>query len=401
MSKIIVHIDLNAFFVTCEQIKNPSLKGKPVIIGRQGRAGIVLTCSYEARKFGVSSGMPMFQATKLCKNAIIIRGNYDYYKQKSKEFFNFVSKYTKAIEMASIDECYAGMTKELKNNPDPVGYLKNMQNELLKKTGLSCSIGVAPTKFLAKMGSDMKKPLGLTVIRRKDVRKMLDPLPIEDFWGIGKKTAPRLRELGINTIGDLAKRINNENDEEIKQEFGKFGIVIKDRINGYGDDVIDVEPFDPKSIGMSETLMFDTNNYDELKVELLNIANKVIEKAQKNRKLVSTVQINFKDDSFKTYVRSRTLDKPTIDKEIIIDNVIRLLDKNYNENRMIRLIGVTLQNLVDESDALIQLSIFDDYEKIKEECATTLLINDLNRKLKKDVFQKASDKLKENKNGTR
>lgn len=400
MSKIIVHIDLNAFFVTCEQIKNPSLKGKPVIIGRQGRAGIVSTCSYEARKYGVSSGMPMFKATNLCKNAIIIDGDYQYYRQKSKEFFNFVSKYAKAIEMASIDECYVDMTNELKNNSNPTEYLRNFQKKLLNETGLSCSIGVAPTKFLAKMGSDMKKPLGLTIIRRKDVRKILDPLPIESFWGIGKKTAPRLRELGIETIGDLAKRINDDNDVEIKKELGKFGTIIKDWVNGYGDDNIDSDPFDPKSIGMSETLMFDTNNYDELKADFLNIANKVIDKASASRKLANTVQINFKDDSFRTYNRSRTLDKPTIDRDIIIDGVIRLFEKNYDENKMIRLIGVTLQNLVDESDAVIQLSIFDDYEKIKEECATTLLINDLNRKLKKNVFKTASEKLKDDKYGT-
>lgn len=401
MSKIIVHIDLNAFFVTCEQIKNPSLKGKPVIIGRQGRAGIVSTCSYEARKYGVSSGMPMFKATNLCKNAIIIDGDYQYYRQKSKEFFNYVSKYAKAIEMASIDECYVDMTNELKNNSKPTEYLRDFQKGLLNETGLSCSIGVAPTKFLAKMGSDMKKPLGLTIIRRKDVRKILDPLPIENFWGIGKKTAPRLKELGIETIGDLAKRINDDNDIEIKKELGKFGTIIKDWINGYGDDNIDSNPFDPKSIGMSETLMFDTNNYDELKVDFLNIANKVIDKASASRKLANTVQINFKDDSFRTYNRSRTLDKPTIDRDVIIDSVIRLFEKNYDENKMIRLIGVTLQNLVDESDAVIQLSIFDDYEKIKEECATTLLINDLNRKLKKNVFKTAGEKLKEDRHGTR
>lgn len=401
MSKIIVHIDLNAFFVTCEQIKNPSLKGKPVIIGRQGRAGIVSTCSYEARKYGVSSGMPMFKATNLCKNAIIIDGDYQYYRQKSKEFFNYVSKYARAIEMASIDECYVDMTNELKNNSKPTEYLRDFQKGLLNETGLSCSIGVAPTKFLAKMGSDMKKPLGLTIIRRKDVRKILDPLPIENFWGIGKKTAPRLKELGIETIGDLAKRINDDNDIEIKKELGKFGTIIKDWINGYGDDNIDSNPFDPKSIGMSETLMFDTNNYDELKVDFLNIANKVIDKASASRKLANTVQINFKDDSFRTYNRSRTLDKPTIDRDIIIDSVIRLFEKNYDENKMIRLIGVTLQNLVDESDAVIQLSIFDDYEKIKEECATTLLINDLNRKLKKNVFKTAGEKLKEDRHGTR
>lgn len=399
MSKIILHIDLNAFFVTCEIIKNPTLKGKPVIIGHLGRAGIVSTCSYEARKQGVSSGMPTFKAVQLCKNAIILPVDYNYYQTKSHEFFNFVNKYATKIEMASIDECFVDMSDELKKVADVTAYLRNFQNELLKQTGLMCSIGVAPTKFLAKMASDMQKPLGLTIIRRKDVRKMIDPLPIEDFFGIGKKTSPRLRQLGINTIGDLAKRINDDNDYEIKKELGKFSSVIKEWINGYGDDNVDVEPYDPKSIGMSHTLNYDTNDFDELKNQLVRITKEVCSKAKYSKKIGTTVQIVLKDNNFKVINRSKRLEKPTNKQDIIINYVIDLLEQNYDDSRMIRLVGVTLQNLLDEASASIQMSIFDDYETIKEEYATTLLINELNRKMNKKVFKTASEQLMENKNG--
>ena len=399
MSKIILHIDLNAFFVTCEIIKNPTLKGKPVIIGHLGRAGIVSTCSYEARKQGVSSGMPTFKAVQLCKNAIILPVDYNYYQTKSHEFFNFVNKYATKIEMASIDECFVDMSDELKKVADVTAYLRNFQNELLKQTGLMCSIGVAPTKFLAKMASDMQKPLGLTIIRRKDVRKMIDPLPIEDFFGIGKKTSPRLRQLGINTIGDLAKRINDDNDYEIKKELGKFSSVIKEWINGYGDDNVEVEPYDPKSIGMSHTLNYDTNDFDELKNQLVRITKEVCSKAKYSKKIGTTVQIVLKDNNFKVINRSKRLEKPTNKQDIIINYVIDLLEQNYDDSRMIRLVGVTLQNLLDEASASIQMSIFDDYETIKEEYATTLLINELNRKMNKKVFKTASEQLMENKNG--
>ncbi|MCR5333057.1 MAG: DNA polymerase IV [Bacilli bacterium] len=400
MAKIILHIDLNAFFVRCEEIMNPSLEGKPVIIGHKGRGGIVSTCSYAARKYGIHSAMPTFQATQLCPNLIIIPGNYHLYSSKSKEFFNFVKKYSPIIEKASVDECFVDMTSQLKDVNDVMKYLKDMQANLLKETGLKCSIGVAPTKFLAKMASDMKKPMGITIIRRKDVRKMLDPLPIESFYGIGKKTSPRLRELGINTIGDLAKRINSD-DPVVKNEFGKFYSAIKDWINGYGSDVVDTEPFDPKSIGNSETLMHDTNSYDELKEALLNIAKEVSDRAIEANKVGSSVQIVLKDDDFKVINRSMKLSKPINDYASIANAVITLLDKNYNEEKNIRLVGVTLQNLVHKDEVVVQLSIFDNYDEIKEECATKLLIGELNRKMNKAVFKTAGDSLREKKYGIR
>jgi DNA polymerase-4 len=279
-----------------------------------------------------------------------------------------------------------------------------MQQDLFKETGLKCSIGVAPTKFLAKMASDMKKPMGLTIIRRKDVHKMLDPLPIEDFYGIGKKTSPRLREMGINTIGDLAVRINND-DPEIKELFGRFYHAIKDWINGYGSDVVDSEPWDPKSIGNSETLMYNTNNYDEIKDALLKIAKEVSDRAIEADKVGTTVQIVLKDSEmgatgFKTISRSKSLSKPVNDYPSIANAVISLLDANYNEERSVRLVGVTLQNLVNRDEVVVQLSIFDNYEEIKEECATKLLIGELNRKMKKSVFKTASEVLKDKKYGT-
>ena len=396
MSRIIVHIDLNAFFVRCEEIKNPSLEGKPVIIGRVGRGGIVSTCSYAAREFGARSGMPTYQALLKCPDAIVLDGDYHFYSEKSKEFFGFIKKYTTIVEPASIDECFADFTDVLKDEKQPIVFLRNMQKELYKETGLKCSIGVAPTKFLAKMASDMKKPLGLVVIRRRDAKKMLSPLPIEDFFGIGKKTSPRLRELGINTIGDLIQKIDNE-DPQIKSELGKFYFVIKDWIEGKGDDKVDTEPFDPKSVGHSTTLYSDALSVEELEKPLRELSEEVARDAQKSGKKGKSVQLVLKDNEFKVINRSRRLSESTNKFEDIFKVAMELLKENY-DGRPTRLIGVTLQQLKNPKETYEQLSIFDNYEQIKEENQTRLLIGELNRQMNKSVFKTAGDHLRENGN---
>ena len=396
MSKIILHIDLNAFFVRCEEIKNPSLEGKPVIIGRTGRGGIVSTCSYEARKYGLRSGMPTYEALMKCKNAIVLEGNYHYYSEKSHEFFNFIKKFTTMVEPASIDECFADFTDVLKNEKEPLVFLRNMQKDLYRETKLMCSIGVAPTKFLAKMASDMKKPNGLVVIRRKDARKMLAPLAIEDFFGIGKKTSPRLREIGINTIGDLIKRIDEE-DYKTKQAFGKFYYVIKDWVEGKGGDEINTEPFDPKSLGHSTTLFSDALSVEELEKPLKELSERVAKGAQKQNKKGKTVQLVLKDNEFKVINRSKRLAELSNSFEDIFNVAYELLKENY-DGRPIRLIGVTLQQLKNPKETYEQLSIFDNYEQIKEENETRLLIGDLNRTMRKSVFKTAGDHLRENGN---
>ena len=399
MAKVILHIDLNAFFVRCEELQDPSLVGKPVIIGHSGRGGVVSTCSYKAREFGVRSGMPTFQALKLCPNAIVIPGHYQLYSKKSHEFINFVKKHSTIIEQASIDECYVDMTKTLSNVKNPLEYIKNMQDSLYRETGLMCSIGVAPTKFLAKMGSDYKKPMGITVIHRKDIARILYPLPIESFFGIGKKTAPKLRQMGINTIGDLAKLIN-EDDPATKKEFGRFYYGIKEWISGYGSDEVETEPWDPKSIGNSTTFKFDTNNFEEIKEYIRGLSKEVSDRAKEANKVGYSVQLVLKDDDFKVINRSKKLSKPTNDFIEIFDVASQLLEANLGD-KMIRLAGVTLQNLVDPSEVVIQMSIFDNYEEIKEECATKLLIAELNRKMKKPVFKTAAESLRDKKYETR
>ncbi len=387
-SKVIVHIDLNAFFVRCEELKNPALEGKPVAVGHDGRGGIVSTCSYEARKYGVSSAMPMFKAKQLCPKLIIRPVDYHFYSSMSKTFFNFVKRYTPLVEAASVDECFADFTEPLKKEKDAIAFFRKMQEDLLKETGLKCSIGVSTTKFLAKMASDFQKPLGLTVIRKRDIEKMLFPLKVESMFGVGKKTAPRLKSIGIFTIGDLYQRIIDE-DEDTKNILGKSFYTLKEWLEGKGSDEIEMEKWDPKSIGNSTTLPFDSDNPAQIKEHFLDLSKEVSQRAKREDKLGHTIQIVVKDTSFKSFNKSITLDNATNDYNVIYDNACKLYDK-YFRNITVRLVGVTLQNLIDPKEMAVQMSLFD-YEKHEEESATKLLINELNRSLKKPLLKRASE----------
>ncbi len=388
MSKIIVHIDLNAFFVRCEEIRDPSLEGKCVAIGHEGRAGIVSTCSYEARKFGVHSGQAMFQAKQCCPHLIIKEVDWSYYSMMSKNFINFVRKYTDLVEQASVDECFADFTLALKGNKDPIEFFRKFQKDLYRKTKLYCSIGVAPTKFLAKMGSDYKKPNGLTIIRRKDLETILYPIPIKDMFGVGKKTLPRLETIGIKTIGDMKERMDRD-EPQLMSLMGKFYSEAKLWVNGYGSDKVYVDEWDPKSIGRSSTFMHDTDDLDEIKEMFNRLSKEVSESAVKERKVGQTIQIVIKTTEFKSFNKSRTLNAPTNDAKIIYETAVELYTTNF-KNNLVRLVGVTLQNLIDPRDVSIQMTLFD-YEKHEEENQTKLIINSLNRKLKKPLLMRASE----------
>ena len=387
-SKVIVHIDLNAFFARCEEIKNPSLEGKPVAIGHDGRGGVVSTCSYEARKYGVSSAMPMFKAKKLCSKLIILPCDYHFYSVMSKTFYNFVKRYTDMIEMASVDELFADFTEPLKKEKDAIGFFRKLQDDLFKETGLKCSIGIGTTKFLAKMASDYKKPMGLTIIRKRDISKIIFPLKVESMFGVGKKTAPRLKSIGVNTIGDLYQKIVDE-DQDTMNILGKSYYTLKDWLEGKGSDEIEMEKWDPKSIGNSTTLPFDTDNPAQIKEHLLDLSKEVSMRAKREEKLGHTIQIVVKDTAFKSFNKSVTLESPTNEANIIYEHACQLYEKNFKQLTL-RLVGVTLQNLISPKEIAVQMSLFD-YEKHEEESATKLLINELNRSLKKPLLKRASE----------
>lgn len=394
MAKVIVHIDLNQFFVRCEEIKNPTLIGKPVAVGGDGRKGIVSTCSYEARSYGIHSGMPTFQAKMLCKNLILLPGDYKFYELMSKEFISYIRRYTRKIEQMSIDECFCDFTDVFKNQNinNPELYLKKLQDGLFKTTKLKCSIGVAPTKFLAKMGSDYKKPMGITIIRKKDIKDILFPLPVKDLFGIGKKTYPKIERAGYKTIGDLYYGIKN-NDEALSNFFGSYKQDLIDELEGNSSDVVSTGPSDPKSMGMTRTLDFDSNDKFYIRNFLANLINNILDDFSGSGRLCKTIQITYKnanhEEGFQTTTVSKSFDNYTDSREEIYREGIKLFEKTY-KGEEIRLIGFTLKNLKDKHDVVVQMT-FDNFERHESENKTQLLINELNRKAKKPIFFRLSD----------
>lgn len=384
MSKVILHIDLNAFFAACEVLRDPTLKGKPLIVGGANRRGIVSTASYEARKYGIHSAMPTYKALRLCPNLIIKEPDFKFYHHYSSLFFNYLKDHVSPLlEVASIDECYIDATERLKNNRNPIGFIKELQQTLLQEIGLGCSIGVAPTKFLAKMASNYKKPLGITIYRRRELANTLWKLPINEMYGIGKATAPRLLALDIKTIGDLA----TTEDPEVKKLLGKSFFTFKEWANGRGSDEVIAEEEDPKSIGHSSTFMFDTENYEEISALFKEMSNSVSERAKREGKVGLTIQIVMRYYNFENVNRSVTLNKPTNNAITIFYEAMKLFDKNYKDEPL-RLVGVTLQNLSDEGSLVEQLSLFDDFN---EKSKTEVIIELLNEEYDKPPFLRLSD----------
>lgn len=373
--RIIFHIDLNAFFASCEEAEDKSLKNLPLGIGGRSDRGVLTTANYVARKYGVHSAMSVVEAKRLCPNLVILPVNFDLYNKYSQIFFELLSEYSDVIEKGSIDEGYVDMT-DFVGDRHPLDLAKEIQDRLLNEHNLPVSIGVAPNMFLAKMASDIKKPLGITVLRKREVDKILWPLPIEDMFGIGKKTHPNLKLIGINTIGDLA------NYKDIKRLTLVLGNRTKEFIDkAHGISKGQVTPnrhSDMKSIGNSSTYLQDVFEYNDAIVKIQSLARKVVERLQKDNSVAKTISIQVRYNDFTQINRSSTLEYHTDNFYEIYEVVERLFDDNQSD-KPIRLLGVSVSNLKDSEQNFRQLNIFSiPKNAVKEEGVMRLLdsIND-------------------------
>lgn len=386
MARVIIHIDLNAFYASVEEVKKPELVGKPHAVAGSGRKGVISTCSYAARSKGIHSAMPVAHALRICPDLIINPLDFSSYREYSNKFFEVIRMWCgNKIEIASIDECYVDFSNYNQYCNNVESYLKSMQSFIKSNLGLGCSIGVAPNKFLAKMASDMKKPMGFTVLRKRDIEKLLWPLDIGDMFGIGKKTAPRLKEIGINTVGDLAKCDNNY---EVMQILGKNYYEYINRANGIdNNEVIDYE-VDAKSIGNSTTYEKDLIEEDDIKFELKELARTVSRRICNVSSLAFGVSIIIKFNDFTHISRSSKLDEPVCNDDEIYLKALRLFEHNYYYDKPIRLLGITLYDIKEKSEVVRQMNLFD----MDINCdSTSDVINKLNKLIGSDVFKKASE----------
>ena len=305
---------------------------------------------------------------------------------------DIVRRYSSSVEQASIDECYADVTEEIRRYKRPLDLAWRIQKEILDETGLPCSIGVGPNMFLAKMASDMKKPMGITVLRIRDVREKMWPLDIGEMRGVGKKTVPYLKELGIRTIGDLAvyKDLN-----ELRAVLGKNTEEMIRKANGYDDRRI-VSEYDAKSMGVSETLLEDVTDYDEIRGLFRTLSRKLSARMKEDRKMGYLLSIRIRYHDFRNTDRSARQDKPVWKADDLFVGAMSLFDDNW-EDEPVRLLGISVSDFVSENALHDQMSLFTEVQE-KEDIQSVL--DDLNRMTGGKNFMKASRLLEKKKNET-
>jgi nucleotidyltransferase/DNA polymerase involved in DNA repair len=358
----ILHVDMDAFFAAIEQRERPELFGKPVIIGadpKQGRGrGVVSTCSYEARKFGVHSAMPISQAYKLCPQGIYIPPNGQLYTQTSKEIFKLFYEFTDLVEPLSIDEAFLDISGSIKLLGPPEKIAKKLKYRIYQEQALTASVGIAPNKFLAKIASDLDKPDGLVVVDPHKVDAFLHPLPLTRLWGAGQKTIEKLNRDGLRTIGDLAKLPR----DLLEKKYGKIGTHFYFLSHGIDDRAV-VPGHAVKSVSNEVTFDEDLSDLDQLHKTLLRLSEKVAYRLRQQHLQGKTVHLKLRYEGFETHTRNKTLVAPTANTEQIYHVILDLFTKNYDQARKVRLLGVGISGFAEKS--AIQLSLFDPVNPVR------------------------------------
>ncbi|HCW53891.1 MAG TPA: DNA polymerase IV [Clostridium sp.] len=336
MDNNILHVDMDAFFASVEQNDNPELRGKPVIVGGMSERGVVSTCSYEARKYGVHSAMPIFMAKEKCPNAVFVSGRYGRYTKVSQDIFKILNDVTPIIEQVSIDEGYLDISgSRFASGLEAARYIKN---KVYREIGLTISVGISYNKFLAKLASDWNKPNGIKVISKDMVPDILLPLPISKIHGLGKVSVGKLNNMGIYYIRDLYKM-----PKEFYIEYlGKNGLEIYERIRGVDNRKIETVR-ERKSIGKERTLKFDTNNKEELLEYIKEFSYEIEDILSRKNISGKTVTLKYKTKDFENHTRSKTLNHYVSTNKEIYNTAKEMLEiEELNQN--VRLIGVSISS---------------------------------------------------------
>ncbi|MFH2218640.1 MAG: DNA polymerase IV [Pseudomonadota bacterium] len=350
---MILHIDMDAFYASVEQLDNPELKGKCVIVGGMSGRGVVSAASYEARKFGIHSAMPVFKAKQKCPGGIFLQPRMGRYKAMSEKIMSLLTDFSPLVEPVSIDEAFVDVTGCSRIHGEPKKIAVEIKKKIRDTMNLTCSVGVAPNKFLAKIASDMSKPDGLTVIMPDEVPAFIQSLEIRKVPGVGSVTAGNLAALGIETLGDVGKYPL----KTLLKKLGKFGKRLKALSEGI--DPSPVIPFTAaKSVSSEETLAENTRDQDLLKQHILMQAEDIGRQLRKLGMRARTITLKIKHADFKQVTRSVTIKNPTQSSETIYRKAGELLDV-YRILKDVRLIGVGASGLVC-ADRPEQLNLFGD-----------------------------------------
>lgn len=371
--RVIFHVDLNSFFASAEILKNSALAGLPVVVAGLHRRSVVSTASYEARSYGVHSAMPLLMAQEKCPQLVVVQGDYSWYEELSERFFSFMRSFSPLVEPASIDECYMDVTDVIGQYKRPLDLAWSIQQRLKDEIGLPCSIGVGPNKFLAKMASDMRKPMGITVLRKQEISRKLWPLPISEMWGIGKKSQPVLLANGIETIGDLA---NPENEMKIMTLLGKHAYNFIQNARGNDTNQLSYN-HSVQSISQSTTLDRDIEDYDEIKTVLKKLAKSLSVRARNEDLKGSLISVSIRYFDFSNAVRSHQIQGYTNDENALFENALLLFDRN-NNGKAIRHLGIGLGSLFSKSRSIDQMTMTLDAAKAE---SVDQVLEQLNKQL--------------------
>lgn len=377
----ILHVDMDAFFASVEQRDNPALQGKPVLVGGDGPRGVVAAASYEARKFGCHSAQPTVIAKRLCPSAIIVSGRHSDYRAVSKQVFEILERFSPAIQPISIDEAFLDVTGSTKLFGSPTEIAKQIRTLIKHETQLTCSVGVAPNKFLAKLASDMDKPDGFTVIHPDRIQQTLDPLPINKLWGVGQSTERTLNALGIRTVKDLRAHPL----ESLQSRLGDLGEHLYKLARGIDDRPVRIDR-QAKSISHEHTFETDLESADEVRSLIARQSQDVARRLRKHNRYARTISIKVRFGDFETITRSTTLENQTDETRVIHDSARTLFDEWAKSFHPVRLIGVAVSQL---TDAPASPGLFDTQDHAKDR-AVDQTSDQINTRFGKDAITRAS-----------
>ena len=358
-AKTIFHVDMDAFFVSVEELSDPSLKGKPVVVGGQrDERGVVSAASYEARKFGVHSAMPLRTAAKLCPHAIFVDGHPDRYRECSAKVFAVLNTFSPLVEMASIDEAYLDMTGTRRLHGPPLQAAHGLHKKVKAETQLNCSIGIGASRLIAKVSSAKAKPNGILWVIPGQEAKFLAPLDVRDIPGVGKVMEQNLHAMGIRQVGDLALL----EEDVLEERFGKWGLALAGKARGEDAggwfDAEVGEHEDPKSISHEHTFNDDTANQAQLEATLMRLSEMVARRLREHALHARTIQLKLRYKDFTTITRAHSLPAPTqLDTEIFTQ-IRTLFRKNWKRGAEIRLLGVHVSSF--EEAPASQMDLLDD-----------------------------------------
>jgi len=338
----IVHLDLDAFYASVEVLLNPSLAGRPVVVGGSPETrGVVSSASYEARAYGVRSAMPMREALRLCPDAVVLPPRHEVYLAYSRRVMDILRQVTPLVEQLSIDEAFLDLTAPDEPWEGAVEIARTLQARIRDEVGLSASLGVATNKLVAKIASDEGKPGGLVVVPPGEEVAFLSPLPVQKLWGVGPVTAQRLAALGVTTIGELSQL----SLEQLVAEFGeRHGTSLYQQARGLDDRPVQPQR-ERKSVGHEHTFSRDVRDRDRLVEEIRRLSQRVAERLQRHGRPARTITLKLRRADFSTVTRSRTLPAPTDDAEVICATATALFDGEWRPGEPVRLLGVRASNL--------------------------------------------------------